>query len=1147
MAVFDFQKTEERIRDFWESNHIFEKSLELRASAKRFVFFEGPPTANGLPHIGHFLTRAFKDLYGRYKTMRGFYVQRKAGWDTHGLPVEIEIEKQLGFKNKKQIEEYGIAAFNAKARESVWKYQHEWEEMTKRMGYWLDMKHPYVTYETPYVESLWAIIKKIWDKDLLYQAHRVVPFCTRCGTPLSSHEVAQGYKVTKENSVYLKFKLKVGQHLGSAQDVAENTYILAWTTTPWTLPGNVALAVGENIEYEMWEQENGDHLIVAAELREKVGISGVREISGILLGKDLVGLEYEPLFDIPQLKSEKSYRVYAADFVSTQDGTGVVHTAVMYGEDDYQLGTELGLPKVHTVNEQGKFFDVSPDLDGKYVKAKETEEIILDHLKKNGTLFKEEAYEHDYPFCWRCDTPLLYYAKTSWFIKMSAVNQQLLANNDTVNWYPSHLKEGRFGQWLKEGKDWAFSRERYWGTPLPVWQCQECKSYSVIGSLEELDQRRPDAPTTFYLVRHGESTRGTGPSILVNSFPGERDTYDLTDKGREQAEQMGQELKHEGVEVIVASPFRRTQQTAEIIAKHMGLSVETDERLGELRHGLACEGKPHNQCDLANPSSGLDTEHGDDAETRRKVRGRMMAAAKEWSAKYPGKKIAFISHGDPIWMLASTLANMSDHETMLHGDYPQQGTHKVRVLKNYPYNDKGEVDPHRPYIDAIELACEKCTGVMHKVPDLIDVWFDSGAMPYAQWHWPFENEDMFKEQYPADFIVEAVDQTRGWFYTLIAISTLLDKGAPYKNVMSLGHVLDEHGKKLSKSRGNYIEPKQLMSEVGVDTLRWFFYSVNAPGDPTLFDVKDVQSRLKGFLATLENCVRFYELYAKDAPRGDQELTILDHWVLSRLNRTIITATEQLDAYDPTTASRAVEQFVVEDLSKWWLRRSRDRIEAVGMLRYLLFVTAKLIAPFIPYTAEDIYERIGGRENGWSESVHLTEWPKEDPAMVNDELEATMDKVREIITAGLAIRKDQQIKVRQPLQAITIASEPLDKGLETLIESELNVKEVRYQKAGELAYDMTITPELRAEGLAREFMRQVQDMRKEAKYGFNDNALVHWHADDAEIADAINHWEKTIERDTVLSDLIQGKDNKSYDIEKDVELVPGKSVWLGIKK
>ncbi|MEK7589470.1 MAG: class I tRNA ligase family protein [Patescibacteria group bacterium] len=1154
MAVFDFKKTEERIRHFWESEQIFEKSLELRSKEEHFVFFEGPPTANGLPHIGHFLTRVFKDLYGRYKTMRGYSVLRRAGWDTHGLPIEIEIEKELGFKNKKQIEEYGIAKFNQKAKENAKKYKGLWEQMTKRMGFWLDLHDPYVTYETSYIESVWNIIKTIWDKDLLYQAHRVVPFCTRCGTGLSSHEVAQGYKLVKENSVYLKFKLTKNDKF------SENTFILAWTTTPWTLPGNVALAVGKDIRYvKIKPKDSEETYILAKDLLLKVFPQFDGAELGFIDGNDLVGLEYEPLFDVSQLKSEKSYHIYAAPFVSTTDGTGVVHTAVMYGEDDYALGTELGLPKVHTVDLQGKFIGVSSDLDGMYVKTAKTTEVILAKLKATGTLFKEEEYEHDYPFCWRCDTALIYYAKTSWFIKMSAVNKQLLKNNDQINWIPSHLKEGRFGQWIKEGKDWAFSRERYWGTPLPVWQCAnaDCETYRVAGSLDDLKKNRFKKPNEFILARHGLTDRGSvEKNMIINSYTGEYDIYELNDEGRKQIADMADKLKKEKIGIIIVSPFKRTQGTAKIISEVLGIPVETDERLGEIKHGLACEGKTHAQCvEQLGTIVAMDARRGD-GDSWRDVKARMMAVVVELDKKYEGKNILIISHGDPLWILASAMMNRDDADTLAKKSeiYLKQGTYMKATLPNYPYNDQGDVDLHRPYVDEIVLKCSKCDGPMYKVPDLIDVWFDSGCMPYAQWHWPFENKEIFERQFPADFIVEAVDQTRGWFYTLLAISTLLNKGAPYRNVISLGHTLDEHGKKMSKSKGNVIAPDEFMDAVGVDATRWYFYTANMPGESTVVTLKDAQERLKGFFTTLENCVRFYELYEKLPPRRgqEQEPTVLDQWMLSRLNRTILEATKRMDAYDPTTAARMIEKFVIDDLSKWWLRRSRNRPEAIGVLRYLLFEVTKMIAPFAPYTAEDIYARIGGQSEG-TESVHLQRWPIGDVKMVNSELESAMIRIQEFVTQGLALRKNEQLKVRQPLQAVIIPSDPLDPGLEALIKDELNVKDIRYQKAGlpaeaKLSFDLAISDELRAEGYAREMMRQIQDMRKDAGYRFDEEVVAYWHSEDAALSNAITEWSVAIKTDTVLSELLrQPKADRAYDVEEEIKLAPGKKIWIGIKK
>jgi len=718
MAGFDFKRVESKILDFWEQHKTFEKSLSQRNPKKRFVFYEGPPTANGKPGVHHMLARSFKDLYGRYKTMQGMYVLRKAGWDTHGLPVELEVEKELGFKNKKDIEAYGIAKFNRKAKESVWKYKNEWEEMTKRMGYWIDLEHPYITYETPYIESIWAILKNIHNKELLYQAHRVVPFCTRCGTALSSHEVAQGYKVVKENSVYIKFKLK-------SEKFGKNVSILSWTTTPWTLSGNVALAVRKDIEYVVVEYEKAK-LILAKDLVQSIFGKDIKIIQEFG-GNDLEGLEYEPLFDISQLKSDKSYRIYSADFVTTTDGTGIVHTAVMYGEDDYELGTKLGLPKVHTVDELGKFIEVNDELDGKYVKAKETENTIIEYLRKNGNLLKEVEYEHDYPFCWRCDTPLLYYAKTSWFIKMSVVNKQLLENNEKVNWIPEHIKHGRFGQWLKEGKDWALSRERYWGTPLPIWKCVKCEETGAVGSIEELETHTFGSGNTYYVMRHGLTTRGENTTMTVSSQL-EHDTYSLTEEGQEQIRQAIEKLAAlERIDLIYTSPFRRTKETAEIAGRILHQEAEVDERLQEISHGAACEGKSHKLCPVA---SRTNFEIKDDGgESRNDVRRRFMDFMQEMESTHRNKKILIVSHGDPIWLFTTISQGMTENE-IVAGDtrerwFPQTGVIRKLEWRNIPRNELGELDLHRPFIDEVTLKCESCNADMHRVPELIDVWFDS--------------------------------------------------------------------------------------------------------------------------------------------------------------------------------------------------------------------------------------------------------------------------------------------------------------------------------------------------------------------------------------------------------------------------------------
>jgi len=1173
--MYDFRNTEEKVGKFWKEHDIFEKTLEKTRKGKRFVFWEGPPTANGVPHTGHFLTRIYKDLYGRYKTMRGFFVLRKAGWDTHGLPVEIEVEKELGFKNKKQIEEFGIEKFNRKCRESAQKYKAQWEDMTSRMGYWLDMARPYITYETEYMESVWNILSEIWKKDLLYKAHKVVHYCSRCGTSLSAHEVAQGYKTVTDRSVTVKFRiLNPNSH-----NLSPNTYILAWTTTPWTLPGNVALAVGEKIVYVIFKpitnlpagqagnpQPTTPEIYIAAkDLVPKI-LDTKYEILDTILGSDLVGLEYEPLFEVPLLRQgsegQAAYKVYPADFVSTTEGTGVVHTAVMYGEDDYILGTKVGLPKFHTVDGKGQFVDsVGADLAGKYVKDPATEDLIIEKLKTKNLLLKVEDFEHEYPFCWRCDTPLLYYAKSSWFIRTSALNKELLENNSKVNWIPGHIRDGRFGQWLKEAKDWNLSRERYWGTPLPIWQCQigkpqtpnpksqidsnseiqdkkqnGCGHTICIGSIKELEKLSLGSKNTYYVMRHGGTNRNEETEGIVNYNP---DTpYDLTEDGKKSVEQSLELLKLDGVDMIFTSPSARTRQTAEIAARALHKEVNTDDRLIEYNlYGFANEGKPVSSIPNHGQKRGLNAKETD-GESYNEMRSRVADFMNHLEKTYRNKKILIVSHGSPIRVMAamasgSTIREFNSRSALgewFEGGWtPQTGEIKKLEWRKIPRNEYGELDLHRPFIDDVVIKCPHCKLKMRKIPDLIDVWFDSGAMPYAQWHWPFENKDMIippslklrrtlpaAPQFPADFIVEGVDQTRGWFWTLMAISTLLGKGAPYKNVMSLGLTLDEKGQKMSKSKGNYVPVPELMNRHGVDVLRWFFFSSMTIGEDKAVTGREVDEKLKGFFFTFQNCIKFYELYLTNDQRpttNDAESEVvggrlsvvssLDKWIMSRLHRLIQSVTEKLDAYDVTPAAKEVEYFVIEDLSNWWLRRSRKRKEALPLLRHVLLETAKLLAPFAPFMAEDCWQKLASSEQrvtNSGESVHLADWPKVQKKYINDKLETEMASAREVIAKGLAERKEKQLKVRQPLALATIKTGKFSKDLEILIRDELNVKKVKYSKDIEwdIVLDIELTPELCAEGYSREMMRQIQDMRKEAKYKMEDLATVHWYAFDSEV-------------------------------------------------
>ncbi|MFH1598441.1 MAG: isoleucine--tRNA ligase [Patescibacteria group bacterium] len=934
----NFPELEEEVLKFWEDNQIFQQSLDKKSPKGDFIFYEGPPTANGRPHIGHVLARAFKDLFPRYKTMQGYHVARKAGWDTHGLPVELEVEKAINISGKKQIEEFGVEKFNKQCKDSVWKYKGEWEKMTKRIGFWIDLEHPYVTYDNEYIESVWWILKQIWDKQLLYKGHKVVPQCPRCGTALSSHEVAQGYKSITEESVYLKFKL-VDQ---------KNTYVLAWTTTPWTLPGNVALALGPKVTYVKVKQGN-EYYILA---KDRLDILESKyEIVEEYKAKDLDGKRYQPLFDFLDLEKvtgKSGYRLALADFVTVEDGTGVVHTAVMYGEDDYNLGEEIGLPKQHTVNDDGTFTDLVKPWAGKFVKDAEAE--ITQHLKDKGLLYKTEQTTHDYPFCWRCETPLLYYAKDSWFIKMSALRSELIANNKKINWIPEYIKEGRFGEWLNEVKDWAISRERYWGTPLPIWQCTSCHQNECLGSIEELTKK-------------------------VN---------------------------------------------------------------------------------------------------KSKIKGQ-----------------------------------------------------EAKLTK---------LDLHRPYVDELVWKCD-CGGEMRRVSEVIDCWFDSGSMPFAQWHYPFENEDLIDKgkAYPADFIAEAIDQTRGWFYTLLAIGTLLGKGSPYKNVICHGHVMDAKGQKMSKRLGNVISPWEMIDKFGADAIRWFLYTVNQPGEPKNFDPKAVEDVIKKNFLLLWNVLSFYKTY-EDEVKSDKlkPKHVLDLWVLAKLDLLVKEVTEELDRYQVAGSARKITAFI-NQLSTWYLRRSRDRFkgddqkdkdQAILTLQHCLVTLNKVLAPFAPMISEAFYQELNEEQR----SIHLEDWP-EPAKKVDEELLTEMETVRLLVEKVLAIRKEAGIKVRQPLASVQVKGKAIKDQLLDLAKDELNVKEVNFVKQLEpgakwavkenVALNTEVSDVLAEEGTVREIIRSVNQLRKKQKLTVSDQIKVIYQADSDQLAKLVDNNKEEILKSTISFALEKG--------------------------
>jgi len=1066
---------EEKVLSFWKENKIFEKSLEKEAPNGEFVFYEGPPTANGRPGIHHIEARSFKDAIPRYKTMRGFHVRRKAGWDTHGLPVELEVEKQLGLKSKKEIEAYGVAKFNEECKKSVWKYVDEWREFTDRIGYWVDLDHPYVTYHNSYIESVWSIVSHVEDRKLLYKDYKVVPWCPRCGTALSSHELAQGYADVKDLSVYVKFKI-IG---------FQDAYFLAWTTTPWTLPGNVALAVGKDVEYV--EVKSGNEILVLA--KEKLTlITEPYEILATHKGSEMVGMSYEPLY--PFLKDnyqgeglEKAYQVYLADFVNTEDGTGIVHTAVMYGQDDFELGTKIGLPKHHLVDETGHFKPEAGFLSGKFVKDEETAVEVIKDLAHRGLLFKKEKYEHSYPHCWRCKTPLIYYARDSWYIRMSELRNDLVKENEKINWEPEHIKEGRFGEWLREVKDWAISRERYWGTPLPVWQNSDSKKRIVIDSIDTLKKHTKKSGNKYFIMRHGGTDANVTDTV---SFKNESNDH-LTEEGKSEVSKSIKAFKDAKIDIVISSPFARTKETAEIVRSELGLSedVVLDERLEEVNPG-EFDDKNWNDYHSYVESQGLNwfNEKIPGGESLREVGQRVASNLYDLESKYKNKNILIVTHGGPAWLayVASGLYRPENE------DYEKAGEHVfVNKFKKFdnaeirelpfvplPHNEQFEIDLHKPYID--EVILEKDGEDYTRVKEVMDVWMDSGAMPFAQ--------DPKNILYPADFISEAIDQTRGWFYTLHAVGVLMGRGISYKNVICLGHLLDKNGKKMSKSIGNVVNPWEMTDKHGVDALRFWMYSINQPGESKNFDEATVVEITRKVFNVIDNVYSFYELYRdKSLENSNLDLSsthILDKWILSRLNLYINLSTSKMDEYKLLEPTRGLRDFL-DDFSTWYLRRSRDRIkdgdvDAKKTLYYVLITISKLIAPFAPFAAEDLYQKL--RNINDPESVHLALWP--DFGDVDKEILEKMDKTREITSLALEARSKANIKVRQPLNELKIKNTELGEEFLELIKDELNVKKVTVDESldTEVELDTNITKELEEEGRVRDFMRTIQDLRKE---------------------------------------------------------------------
>jgi len=1115
----DLKEIEERIIKFWRNFKIFEKSLIQNSKGKRFVWFEGPPFANAVPHMGHFLTRIYKDAIFRFFSMSGFYVPRKAGWDTHGLPIEVVAEKELNFKSKKEIYDYGIDKFNKKCKDLVFTYKNVWEDIDERIGFWIDHKNAYITYDPFYMESCWWIIKKIFEKKLLVRKYKVAPYCPRCETVLAQAELGMpdAYKKVKDPSIFVMFKIidhqidldtyrrkssknikikvdnntQVNQRNNNLQDAQE--YFLVWTTTPWTLPANLALAVNPNFDYYLYDI-NGLRIWTHQNFINNNENGSVKLLKTIK-GKNLVGLKYEPLFKINFSSNKNDYKVYPAEFVKEDEGTGIVHIAPAYGEDDFELSKKYKLSLINYLNEKGEFKSgIINDIDLVGLFFKDADKKIISNLKERNLIFKEEIYEHDYPHCWRCKVPLIYYATQFWVIEVSKIKNKIINNFKQVNWIPKSIGN-RFYEWIKEGKDWNLSRTRMWGIPLPVWECNKCGNQKVIGSLQELSSYFK-ANNNYFLMRHAESL--SIKKNFLSSYP-EINFNPLTRKGVLDVFNKIPKLKKEKIDIIYASPLLRTKEAALLISEKLKIPVFFDERLREMDLGVLNH-KPYEEFDkyIINHLTGKRdlNKKIENGESLNDVKKRAILFLLDLEKKHRNKNILIISHGAVLWMLESEMQALSSSEieNFKVKSYKIGEIRKVN-LKIVPRDETGEINLHRPYVDDFVWRC-KCGGWYKRVVEIADIWFDSGCVPFASYHYPFENlKEIDKEiVFPADFIIEGIDQTRGWFYTLLVISTLIKGRAPYKNVLANGFVLDKEGKKMSKSWGNFVTPEEIIKKYGAEVGRFYLFYLNEIGDNKRFDEDEIVQIKREFFDLLYNVVKFYKFYyeKKTNFKGTLQRKSIDLWFMARIKESYAQYYQSMTNFNVHKSSRILFN-LLGDFSRWWLRRSRKRFQnptskeelfcALINFEDFLYQFLKMLAPICPFVSEYFYHEIRDEiRNRYpvKESIHLERLPKVQSLSLKEKLLLKeVEKIREIASEVHSQRKQQGIKVRQPLSSLSLNVKYSQEVLE-MLKDEVNVLEIKIDPSQKepIVVDFSITPELKKIGIYKDLVRFVQDLRQE---------------------------------------------------------------------